>query len=76
LHHAPSRFRAAEHGERPLSIRREARHGPIRVPSRGDAGHGVEPRSAGLLERVDVMCSRATSGSPAPRVTSSAASLS
>jgi hypothetical protein len=69
LHHAPSRFRAAEHGERALSIRREARHGPIRVPSCGDAGHGVEPRIAGLLERVDVMCLRATSGPPAPRVT-------
>ena len=69
LHHAPSGTRGAEHGKRALSIRREARHGPIRVPSRGDAGHGVEPRSAGLLERVDVMCLRATSGPPAPRAT-------
>ena len=31
--------RAAEHGEHPLSIRWEARHGPFRV-LRGDAGHG------------------------------------
>ena len=41
LHHAPSDFRAAEHGELSLSIGWEARHGPIRLRRRGDAGHGV-----------------------------------
>jgi len=39
LHHAPFP-ETAEHGEHPLSIRWEARHGPIRfLLCRGDAGH-------------------------------------
>ena len=41
LHHAPFP-ETAEHGEHPLSIRWEARHGPIRfLQCRGDAGHGI-----------------------------------
>src|SRR3989454_3686153 len=48
LHHAPEIFRAAEHGERSLSIRWEARHGPFRF-LRGDASHSTTTHMAGPI---------------------------
>jgi len=49
LHHAPFP-ETAEHGEHPLSICWEARHGPFGIRLRGDAGHGIPASDLVLYE--------------------------